>query len=104
MRSRVHSSHLKICRSLRAASVTLPGSSIKLFKMAGSGQLLTVGVALGVLVPLIHMLSRLFTRILTLQAPTNPYQEFHEGLLATLTVGLAAIIGALALRVFRLDE
>jgi len=38
MSRRVHSAHLKICRSLRASSVTLPGSSIKLFKTAGSGH------------------------------------------------------------------
>jgi hypothetical protein len=41
---RVHSAHLKICRSLRAASVTSPGLSIKPFKTAGSGHPLRSGL------------------------------------------------------------
>lgn len=44
IRRRVHSAHLKMCRSLSSANVTPLGLSIKFFKAAGSGHPLRSGL------------------------------------------------------------
>jgi MFS family permease len=67
-------------------------------------KVLTVGFALGVSVSLMHVLGSLVLKILALQPATSPYQAFHEGVLATVAVGVLGIIGFLAHRMSHLDD
>ena len=69
-----------------------------------SSKLLAVAFALGVVVPLIHLLARVVTRVIALELSSTPYQSFHEAVLVMLAIGLLSIIGVLTFRVFRLDE
>jgi uncharacterized membrane protein YfcA len=67
-------------------------------------KVLTVGFALGVSVSLMHIFGSLILNILALQPATSPYQAFHEGVLATVAVGVAVMIGSLVYRMSHLDD